>query len=293
MAKFPVESSDSEGIVDGLNYLLSGPGGLGQNFSGFSSYTPAYLTGNYRIPFSQPDIANLYVAPIDLGTNEMLDGRTWKFTFLVPQISPPFSPGNGIRVINSTSDYNGSYTPIGVVECTTTYVIARTSETYPIVPPVSGGKVLYKVTDPTNVPFYNSTDCDSRVTTTGATDRVFISSQLDNLINYEVLSILPATMKVFVAINRYVASLNSDPTNPDYLFDIEKTIALKTYTFSGLTGTGTLPIIETVFATVLDQPPPAYYRYILEVSFNSIVENVVATSSLFGLRSISSQVVKQ
>ena len=36
-AKYPVDIGDDEGIVDAVNYLLSGPSGLGQNFSGFSS----------------------------------------------------------------------------------------------------------------------------------------------------------------------------------------------------------------------------------------------------------------
>ena len=47
MAKFPVEIGDSEGIIDSVNYLLSGPGGLGQNFQGFSDYQGAYLTGAF------------------------------------------------------------------------------------------------------------------------------------------------------------------------------------------------------------------------------------------------------
>ena len=48
MATFPVQSGSEQNIIDGLNYVLSGPSGLGQNFAGFSSYTPAWLTGNYR-----------------------------------------------------------------------------------------------------------------------------------------------------------------------------------------------------------------------------------------------------
>lgn len=371
MAKFPVEMNDDEGQTDAINYLLSGPSGLGQNFAGFSSYQPAWLTGNFRIPFTNPvyvnkpcdgerssttlkvypntngievgmnvigpDIplgttvvsigsptstytpitisgtlfrkitnvtisfgplqtSNLYVAPINLGVSEMLDGRTWKFFFASTQASPPFSLGSGIDIAGVADDYyDGGYSPIGVVECTTDYVIVRTTRTFSIVAPSSGGTASYDVTrgGGNPAPFYNSTDCDARVTTTGATDRVFISGQLDNTVSYEVLDGAPATLRVYVAINRYEGVINNDPTNPDFIFDLDETVALKTYEFTGLSGTGTLDLIETVFTTVLDQPNPGYYRYILEVSFNSMEGDVVATSSEFGLRSLSSQVVKQ
>ena len=54
MSKFPVEISDQEGIVDAVNYLLSGPSGLGQNFGGFSSYTPVYVRPTVKGPFTLP-----------------------------------------------------------------------------------------------------------------------------------------------------------------------------------------------------------------------------------------------
>lgn len=52
MAKFPVEVSDVEGIVEGLNYVMSGPSGLGQNFAGYSAFEPATITGNFRSPYT-------------------------------------------------------------------------------------------------------------------------------------------------------------------------------------------------------------------------------------------------
>jgi hypothetical protein len=53
MAKFPVEAGDMEGIVDAVNYTLSGPSGLGQNFGGVNFSEPAWLTGNFRPPFTR------------------------------------------------------------------------------------------------------------------------------------------------------------------------------------------------------------------------------------------------
>lgn len=52
MAQFPVEyaSKDSESLVEAINYALSGPQGLGQNFAGFSDSYTAWLKGNIRTP---------------------------------------------------------------------------------------------------------------------------------------------------------------------------------------------------------------------------------------------------
>jgi len=294
-AKYPVELSDQEGIVDAVNYLLSGPAGLGQNFAGFSSYTPVYLTGNFRIPFSQDTLAALYVAPITIDSIEMLDDRTVKIDFTSAGFaSPPFSLGNGLTVDSVTdpaydSMCNDDGIQIGVVECTSTYVIIRLQVAYPLLAPSSGGTISYSTTGN----FFNSTDCDSRVTVTGGSDRVFLSGQLDNLISYEV-SLAPAILTYTVAVRRYTGFINNDPTNPDYLFGSPVVIAQKVYQFDSLTGTGTLPLQETVFATFIDEPDPGYYRYIVEVKFrNNLGGDLQVTSSEMLLRSISAQVVKQ
>tara|TARA_R110002126_G_scaffold286544_1_gene438485 strand:- start:331 stop:1494 length:1164 start_codon:yes stop_codon:yes gene_type:complete len=52
MAQFPVDYNprDSEGVIEAINYLLSGPSGLGQNFSGSNQFTAGWLTGNSRSP---------------------------------------------------------------------------------------------------------------------------------------------------------------------------------------------------------------------------------------------------
>jgi hypothetical protein len=298
MSKFPVESTDSEGIRDAVNYLLSGPGGLGQNFAGFSSYTSAYLTGNFRIPFSQTTPAELYVAPIALGDAEELDDRTIKYTFASTQAAPPFSLGNGLTVTgvtpstyNSSSLRNAGYsiTQIGVVECTVDYVIVRTLNpiTTPLGTYVSGGDIEYSSMD-----VLNSTDCDVRVTVSGATDRVFISSQLDQVLTYDV-GASTEDLTVYVDITRFQAFPNNNPVNPDFIFDNAYTVTEKVYEFTGLTGTGSLPLIETVFTAVVDQPDPGYYRYITEVYFTSSGFDLQIVEDEFSLRSISAQVVKQ
>lgn len=293
MSQYPVESQDQ--VYQAVNYLLSGPGGLGQNFEGFSSYTPAYLTGNFRTPFSQTTPAALYVAPIALSNAQQLDDRTIKYTFTSAQPAPPFSLGNGLTITGITpSTYNSSnlnIVQIGVVECTTTYVIVRSRDaiTTPLGTYVSGGDVEYSTTGN----FYNSTDCDVRVIVTGGSDRVFVSGQLDNLISYEVFS-GPATLTYGVRIERYRGFANNDPANPDFIFDEDSDVVEKLYYFTGLTGTGTLPLQETVFSTLVDEPDPAFYRYILEVKFrNNLGGDMQVTASEMSLRSISAQVVKE
>jgi len=295
-AKYPVDAGDNEGILDAVNYLLSGPAGLGQNFAGFSSFTPKYLTGNFRIPFSQTALANLYVAPITIDTIEMLDDRTVKIDYTTAGLTtPPFALGNGLTVDSVTDPAydamcNDDGIQIGVVECTTTYVIIRLQVAYPLLAPSSGGTVEYSTTGN----FFNSTDCDSRVTVTGGSDRVFLSGQLDNTINYEVFT-APADFTYTVAIRRYTGFVNEDPTNPDFLFKAPVVVAEKVYGFTvASVGTGTFPLQETVFATFIDEPDPGFYRYILEVKFrNPLLGDMQVTSSEMKLRSVAAQVVKQ
>ena len=297
-AKYPVDIGDQEGIVDAVNYLLSGPAGLGQNFAGFSSYATRYLTGNFRIPFTQDNTAALFVDPIGLSNAEQIDDRTIKYTFTTPQASPPFVLGNGLTITGVVpAGYNSddlknagnSIAQIGVVACTTTYVIVRTVAaidgslgTY-----VSGGDISYNVIDT-----YNSTDANARVTVTGGQDRVFIAAQLDQLISYDATG--TQDLNVYVAINRYVGGINDNPTNPDYVFELDETIVEKLYPYTGLTGTGTLPLIETVFVSLIDQPRPGYYWYILEIYFDTDGSgDMQITTDEFGVRSLSAQVVKQ
>jgi hypothetical protein len=301
MATFPVNTDDPEGLVDAVNYLLSGPAGLGQNFAGFSAYTPAWLTGNFRLPYSVNTPADLYVPPIYLQKSEMLDGYTWKYTFIDEQPTPPFQVGNNIFVGGvENSFYDGTFIPIGVIDCTTTYVIARTQSQYTVVPPSPGGFVVLEAFRDD----YISTDCNSRVVVNSATDRVFISAQVDAIISYQIMESVPSdTLTVEVAVDRYIGGLDTDTVtgNSDYRFSLDKTVAAKTYTYTRLaSGTGTLPLQETVFATVLDQPAPGYYWYILEMKFswtngNSLLfsERSQIESVKTLLRCMTTQVVKQ
>jgi hypothetical protein len=320
MAKFPVEYTDQEGVVDAVNYLLSGPAGLGQNFAGFTSPVnssndpstndPAYLTGNFRPPFTNSDSAtNLYVAPIALNYGQYLDSRTIKFVFAEEQAAPPFALGNPVTVKNmlpllqagksNDSQYNGSYTQGGVTECTTTYCIVRINGNGTVYANGYGGTVEYEgLSDLALV----STDCNAKVTVNGAEDRVFISGQLNTFLTYTATA--DTTFQYSVQINRYSGTPNNDPVNPEYTFNYDATVAVKTYNIRVKAGTGTLPPnesswlvnaqpIETIFTAIIDEPPVGYFWYILELELAKTAENVVINQCQFGNRSLSTQVVKQ
>lgn len=312
---YPVSPGNDAGIIEGLNYALSGPAGLGQSLQSFSGYTdpwakntagdrdpklPVYLTGNFRIPFTQATVAQLYVPDIAIGGAEQLDDRTIKYTFAVPQIAPPFSLGNGLTISGITpSTYNNSslrdagssINPIGVIECTTTYVIVRTvaALTSSLGTYVAGGTVGYSSTDTGEI----STDCNALIATTAASDQVVVSGQLDQIITYTCID-PTVSFQVTVSIDRFVGTTNNDPTNPDFIFDQQfPPVIAKTYTFTGLVGTGTLPMIETVFAPVIDLPGQGLFRYFLQIRYDLIdAGRLQVVTDELSLRSLTALLLK-
>lgn len=312
MSKFPIESSDQEGIRDAVNYLLSGPGGLGQDFQGFNSSETAYITGNFRKPYSQTTVAELYVAAITLSKAEMLDSRTFKYTFAAAQPSAPFSLGNGLSISGFTDNIYNTYPPantdrnenlgqIGVIECTTTYFIVRSIvDTALHAAEFAAGSVFFYSTapdaysDPVNLANFVTTDCDVRVNVTGGNERVFVAGQMT--LQLDSLTSSATDMAIVVEIDRYFGFTNNDPTNPDYLFNFDRTLAYKIYNFSAGLGSDSTPEYETVFSTIVDNPPPGYYRYFIQIGLASNDPDITVaqfTQGTMGLRSLSAQVVKQ
>jgi len=372
MASYPVEAADTSGVVEAVNNLLSGPGGLGQDFSGFASYVPGFVTGASRTPYVSTgvqapgvtvtgaftvllnqsfnvaplrvgmivrtqglgvatgavitnigatttagtvvtvNLANtgnydgvvtflafpipqVFVAPIPLGVSQMLSEDTWQFTFASPQAAPPFVPGQGIEV-NGVSDsyYDGAYNPVGVVSCTTTQVIARTRGSFAIVPPATGGTVGYSFTRANSYRFTfdMSTDCNSKVVVTGGTDRVFVAGQLNNTISYTATT--ASDLYYTAKITRYRGAPNTNLVNPGFVFDIDETVASIEYKFPALNGTSTLPVVDTVFSTLVDADiAPGYYWYILDINFYRTSGDIEVTTCELAQRSFTAQVVKQ
>ena len=374
MSSFPVTSSDDAGLISAINYVLSGPSGLGQNFEGYSNYNTGYLSGAIRPPFStleytytcygvlgeytivvadnnglvagmrvsghgitpgttivsvgtlttdgsilvltNPNIASilnvlnfrfinhpwLYSAPISLSTCEMLDPFTYKYYFSSTYIGSsdrltPFYLGQPITVSGVTDTfYNQTFDPIGVCECTDTYVICRSDVKNTIQPSSSGGVASFNVTTLPTDPYptqYNfvHTDCNGLATVNNSTDRVFIAAQLTNTITTYATEL--STLAYSVFINRYQLTLSSDINNPSFIVTYDKTLTGKLTFIPVATGTNDSQEYENIFTTVIDIPLIGYYWYTIDIAFNTIEGDCVVTKNTLGLRSLTTQVVKQ
>jgi hypothetical protein len=300
MAKFPVEISDQEGIVDAVNYLMSGPGGLGQNFDGYSTYEPAYLRPSIRRPWSlpvevgdpptpQPLNPSVYLnIPISNAVPAADPTKFVTFTFATPQATPPFQYGDRMLVEEiDPAYYNDTYT---VYSCTTTEVTTVTNDEFSYPAYISGGWVGR---DRLNK--FITTDCYGTVTVAGGTDRVFVSAQLN--VDWEYVTD-GTDYDVVVRIIRERGFQSETPGSTDYLFAGTVLISEKTFPFTTAAGSGT-DSLEAIFTTVLDGPNLdfAYYRYYLNIQFNSPESGSSYSTTIglvtMGLRSLVAQVVKQ
>jgi hypothetical protein len=150
-----------------------------------------------------------------------------KFTFAVPEVNPPFALGNPVTITGvANSFYDGTYVA-GVAECTTTYVILRFRNPQPNPGNSTGGFASLSLAGGDV-----STDGDARVTVNSATDRVFVSAQLTNTFTYKGSEV--SQMFYNVKVNRYKAFPSGSAANPDFLFDLDETVAFRTYNYATL-----------------------------------------------------------
>lgn len=284
MAQFPI--SDNQGLEAAVNYLLSGPAGLGQNYDGFSSYIPAYFKANFRNrqPYTFPDNTTLqkswYLtrAISNIVPSTPTPSTTITVTFATPYSNAPFQFGDvlGITGVTETGpgvSYNGIYL---VFSCTAAAVVLYsptvTSQTYKTY--VSGGTLVRNFTN-----LMRNTDCGAGVSVTGPSDRVFISSQLT--LNYEWFATDPLSeWDIVVRIDRSVArptnieiagSTTQQGDSARFIYQFQETVFEKIYHTSvadqggGTSGTDTL---ETIFTTVIDTELAAgFYAYDLKIGF--------------------------
>ena len=294
MSQYPVE--DGNGVLEAVNYLLSGPSGLGQNFAGFSAYQPAYLTGTFRSPYTIATTATTnppswYVPPVSVATVtpiNVIGGKTqyleWAFT--TPQAEPPFSVGSSPFASGfDPSFFDGT---VGtVITCTTTSMITGYRQTYEVPAVITPGTVEFDNSDT-----QTSTDANARVTVTGPTEQVFISSQLALTSGYTCTT--TSTFQVAVQINRYEGFVDrSQQGAVDYLFDLDATVSEQVTTYTVEPGSGSVFTGQNIFTTVLDQPSFGYYWYIAEVKWDNISGDVLPQVQTVGLRSLTAQVIKQ
>ena len=275
-AKYPVEISDQEGIVDAINYLLSGPAGLGQNFDGFSDYNPAYLTGTFRAPFTVPITTTppptLYQAPINIGniTVPANPGAVIDVTYSSAQSPVPFAEGDTVTISGVTPSFYDDDYRRGVLEPTSTGVVVQyTSElTWPAY--VSGGTIEKNASN-TDV----STDCNGRVTVYGPTDKVFLSAQLNLDFTYDCTT--ASEWDIRIKIDRYAGFPTTTAGDNEFLFDLDTNgnpVVSEQVTHYSESAAGTSGNVEYIFTTVLDQPSFGYYWYILDIVFSTLDPNL-------------------
>lgn len=285
MSQFPVE--DQPGLYEGINYLLSGPAGLGQNFEGFSAYQPAFLRATFRQPFTLPanttlnpslyvDIPISNAAPYPGGNPSVLI----EVTFASAQANPPFQPGDRIRVQNvDPGFYNDRYT---VYSCSTTAVVLNfngTEYTWPAY--VSGGRLFRE---------YNNTaltgDNNAQVTIYGPTDKAFISCQNNFSFDYRITGNTGSSLQVVSTVERWIGTPTNNSSSPgveDYLFNFDAVVSEERFNFDNITANGT-GNVNSIFTTVIDQPNFGYYWYFNNLSFNNV--GPLETNGFFNIRGL-------
>ena len=292
-------------IEDSVDYLMSGPAGLGQNFSGISSYTPAYLTGTFRAPYTVPidtvpppqltvpyiTITNITPVNVDPVTGE---SRHLQVDFTA-QAAPPFAQGRTATIYDVDPDfYDGDYL-FGVVTCTTSSVLLQSRRAYVWPAYVSGGFIGEEwFRTSTGKGYEIDTDCLATVTVTGPTDIVFVSAQL-NAMDIAYTCSGASEFNIRVAIERYRAFPTIYPDDPEFIYDFDGTVSEQTQSFS-VAASGTVSITPTIFTTVLDSPSFGLYRYYLAVYFDvgaPPVGDATPDTMTVGLRSLTAQVIKQ
>jgi len=303
MATFPVEMNDDEGQTDAINYLLSGPSGIGQNFDGINFSEPVYLSGSHTDPFVSPTIKSLQSLAISIDTGYFLDAITLKIEFTgAPLASIPFDNGDIVLVEGTTdANVNGIYS-VGVIECTDSYVIIRDPTAVTPTPGTfSGGTILKTVTYYGYfldfAPYWQPTDCNSFATVTGETDRVFIGGQIDYGFSYEVTVAGTYDITLLIAVNRYKGIPGKSTVNPKINFAFDGIVSDASFTFPNLTTTATTGLLlGPTFNSVIDNPGPGLYWYVLELYFlqsDGGTSGIYVTDVFANKRSLSTQVVKE
>lgn len=289
MAQFPVENEPA--LYEGINYLLSGPAGLGQNFEGFSAYELAYLRPTVREPFTLPGNTTLQPAiylevPISNAAPYGTEPTSQiEVTFATPFANAPFQPGDTFSLTGvDPSFFDDRYR---VFSCTasTAILTVRNGAEYDFPPYVSDGTI---VRDFSNTPLTG--DNNAKVTIFGPTDKAFISCQNVFSFDYSVVGNAGASMQVVSSVERWIGTPTNASVNPgaeEYVFNFDQTISQETFEFDNITANGT-GNVNSVFTTVIDTPSFGYYWYFNNIYFYNIggLTDPTATTGFFNIRGV-------
>lgn len=252
MANYPINGGDDQSLLDAVNYVASGPSGLGQPNVGFNTSVTGFVTGNYRVPYNNATLCLLNTSAIPLGNSYWLDDYTWKYEFASAQPSPPFAIGNNITVSGVTpSDYDGTYDRTGVVYCDENYVVVKSTGAYPN-PGVTGtgGEAYLAVANfdfpTTNDSVLLSTDCNGIISVVGPEDFVNLSAQISTgtIVGSVVEPGSNGNFGISTQLNRYKAYNSGTAANPQYFYNFDTTVAEQTQTIYLSGGVGQILTFE-------------------------------------------------
>lgn len=316
MPQFPI--SDQQGIVDGLNYVLSGPGSLGQNFQGYSSNTSTAISGDI----------------VDQTTGEITSSLPITTAFLQPYLTDCQArigvSGGTDRVVLS-GQLNMGFTYTTTAPCYLQYTVAINRYVAQANRSTNYNDYLffYEKTVASQTYDYNYLD-----TSSGGIGTVTIAGAALSKLNYPA----PATGSLVLPVDFTLVGLNADAPGtglnanlnfkvaygaagaydnvnsavtvayPGELWQVGETITVPGTNFPGgatpandmvLTvatvsaGSGPAITENTVFTNIIDEPPIGYYLYALEVQWYALTGSITIDSTDMQVRSISAQTVKQ
>lgn len=369
MSQYPLDTKTD--LVEAVNYLLSGPGSLGQNFQGISAvgidpvissdlyYIPlqTYLTGmpittaggiadasygtvNYAadpldpnkyypnwntLPSEFPITA---ITPVTATGHKITITVTFGTTGVADQSQLPFTDDQQVVLSGVTpSSYDGTYTVVNydANDLTNGNIVTLYSEaeqtwaTY-----TSGGQATINddFTGFKKQRFF--TGNQAVVSVSGPSDRVFVSSQMNDLIVYtytKYVGLANYVPKLQLEINRYKAieattlpdvgtqAIYSSATDLsgvyagfNWSFDAN-IVSVAEYAGAGSSGSQIDPnsLGNVIFNNVIDNPGIGVYLYAFQITMNAYREGntlgddavLLVGASTTGVRSFTAQVIKQ
>lgn len=313
MAQFPI--SDQQGLIDGLNYVLSGPGSLGQSFQGYSSSVTAPITGDIVDPNTGFITSGLPITTsylqyyvTDCMVEVGVSGGTDR-VLLSGQVNIDF---NYTTEMESTIEYTVAINRYTAFPNTTNTVAdylffgqkTIASHTYTYSAPTSsyglrtvtasGTKIAY--TPPASGTFNNAVDYYAinvnATTGTGVDAKIEIKIAYGAAGSYNddntIMTVIDGGRGSSWAIGDTIVIDGADLGGVSGVNDL-------TLTVTGVTADTPTISQETIFSGILDeQPELGFYLYVIELQWYGIIpSSITIDSGNMNVRSITAQVVKQ
>lgn len=310
MAQFPVSTTD--GIYESLNYLLSGPSNSGQSIQGISSNVATAVSGDV----------------IDQTTGEIVNSLPIVTNFLQPYLTDLQSrtgvTGGTDRVLVS-AQLNNTFNYTTTADCVLEYTVminryraaasrnlnyndylffydaTVASQTYNFNLPTNNGGLLTVTASGTKIaytePSTGSLALPVDVVLTGV--NATTGTGLDAVINVKIAwgaagSYDDDNTQITVispgsdwTVGDTIVILGTDLGGATPANDLTLTVTGTTFT------TGDAITQETIFTNIVDEPALGFYLYAVEVQWYAVTGLIDIVGSEMGVRSISSQLLKQ